>query len=508
MATVLTITTGRDGALVDGARDAVDAIFRELEGAPKVVLHFHGGLVSRASGEETARRQDKVYRQAGAVPVFFIWQSDLIRTVQENLSEIAGEDLFKSVLKWVLKYAVGKINEADGLGGRGLGLQTPNDTVIYTELAKRDAGKEPFAGIQPAGPVSDLTDEEREELERALAEDPAFAAAVASIEASLLPAPIETGSRGVTERVRAAGTTLLSPSIVEEIRTDAAAARAAGEKGLITSVAMIRHAVAVLYRVVKRFIQRRDHGLYPTVVEELLRELYVANAGVAIWRVMKGDTADTFSAKQPPRGGYYFAQKLNALLATARPEITLVGHSTGAVFIGNMLKHLEALRRIDPPGFPNDYAIKNVVFLAPACTFDDFARYVVAPYISSGGSLYESFRMYTMTDRAECNDSLVRGVYTRSLLYFISGVLEPGDDGRSAPDVPVVGLERYYRHPEIYDQDSVAVVRDFVAGGSSRAVWSPTDAAAPPGMQSGALKHGDFDNDPVTDRSLIALIGG
>ncbi len=26
-----------------------------------------------------------------------------------------------------------------------------------------------------------------------------------------------------------------------------------------------------------------DHGVYPTVVEELLRELYVANVGGAVW---------------------------------------------------------------------------------------------------------------------------------------------------------------------------------------------------------------------------------
>ena len=520
MATVSVVHTGKDGALVDGGQQAVDAIFRRLAGeglpggrpAAKVILHFHGGLVDRAKGLEGAARLDAAYRRAGAEPVFFVWESGLLEVLRHNLAEIAGEDLFKVVLKWVTKFAVGKVNEAAGIGGRGIELQVPNDVAVYTELEKRRRNEEPYGSVDVSGRTDELTDEQRAEFERQVAEDPEFQDTAAAIAASVLPQPVERGSRGVTTEVRASGRSLISPDVLDELVRDEAAARAAGHRGLLTSAVFVRHAGRVLARVVKRYSRKRDHGLYPTIVEEILREFYVANVGVGVWRAMKGETKDTFSADAPLRGGYYFARKL-AELATSghRPQVTLVGHSTGAVFINNLLFHLQELRAANPAGYPADWAIDNVVFLAPACTHADFARYVTKPYHDSaagGTPLFRNLRIFTMTDDAECRDVLVPFVYTRSLLYFVSGVLEPDESGVSAPDVPIVGMERYHARASHYprnDFDAVHAVREFVRSDVGRLVLSPSAQGAP-GRTTRSLKHGDFDNDPDTLDSIVHLV--
>jgi hypothetical protein len=56
------------------------ALFDNLAKAPtgkNLVVHFHGGLVSRADGTRAAERLLPVYEKATAYPVFFIWNSDV-----------------------------------------------------------------------------------------------------------------------------------------------------------------------------------------------------------------------------------------------------------------------------------------------------------------------------------------------------------------------------------------------------------------------------------------------
>ena len=51
------------------------------------------------------------------------------------------------------------------------------------------------------------------------------------------------------------------------------------------------HISLVVYRTAKRYIQHRDHGFTATVVEETLREFYMADFGAWVWAGMK-DTAE------------------------------------------------------------------------------------------------------------------------------------------------------------------------------------------------------------------------
>jgi hypothetical protein len=498
------IGTSKDGELIGNSAD-IDALFEQLKNEEKIVLHFHGGLVNEASGRKIAANLDPVYRKAGAHPIFFVWESGLIEVISHNLSEIAGEAFFKILLKYVTKFAIGKIAGAQP-GARAFGTQPISDMEFYGEMKRVERRQEPFDGQAiGANAVASLTEGEQNDFRAALQADDDFGDTVRAIVEAEMPPHFEEGARGIATRVRASGKTLMSPEVVAQAREDVASAPE-GSRSILSTAGLVVNAVKVLARVIERFRTRRDHGVYPTIVEEILREFYLANVGVWIWGAMKKETSDTFADATPVRGGYYFAKKLHDLiLSGAAPKITLVGHSTGAVFINNMLGHFEQLRRASSQPLPRTFAFETIVFLAPACTFSEFSQRVAAPYFSTTDTLYKNLRIYTMTDDSECQDHLVPFVYTRSLLYFISGVLEPDGTGESAPDVPIVGMQRYYNQRDIYKDAAIITVREFVAEDPKRSVWAPASGNAS-GLNSAALHHTAFDDDPVTLDSLVQLI--
>lgn len=109
--------------------------------------------------------------------------------------------------------------------------------------------------------------------------------------------------------------------------------------------------------------------------------------------------------------------------------------------------------------------------------------------------------MFAMKDELEQNDHLVSVIYPRSLLYFVSGVVE-GD-----VDAPIVGMQRFINDEKVFSEaefPEVDRVRDFLAENGRRAVWSV--ATQQTGMKSSSKSHGDFDNDPDTVTSVAAIL--
>ena len=182
----------------------------------------------------------------------------------------------------------------------------------------------------------------------------------------------------------------------------------------------------IAVRVIKRFVTKRDHGLHATIVEEILREFYLANIGGKIWGAMKQDTADSFGPDPKLFGGTALLTELAAAASVANiPKITLVGHSTGAVYISHWLQAANGI-------FPTQIKF-DVIFLAPASTCQ-----LLAETLSRYRHRLDGFRMFTMTDENERADRLVPVLYPHSLLYFVSGVVEPD------ADTPIVGMQRYF----------------------------------------------------------------
>ncbi|GAI19270.1 unnamed protein product, partial [marine sediment metagenome] len=197
-----------------------------------------------------------------------------------------------------------------------------------------------------------------------------------------------------------------NPALAEMFSADAPAMLGLG----LWDKAKVAYFLATrIHNTLQRFRQSRDHGLEPTAIEEILSTVYLDKVGTDIWDQMKQATSNAFDPGD--FAGTVLLEALSAIATKSIPtKITLVGHSAGAIYINNFLKAAETYLS----------AIQyDVVFLAPALRHSDFAENL---------AYYErcvrGFRMYSMLDDFESKDQLVSGLYIRSLLYFISGVLE------------------------------------------------------------------------------------
>jgi hypothetical protein len=494
------IHTGKDGILEDMTEADVRAVVADLKNSQKVVIHLHGGLVSKSRALEKAERLAPAYQAAGARPVFMVWESGFLETVPNNLHEINKEKIFTFIVKRVLKHAVGKLTNTDGSKASGQ-LPLPKDIEVNKEFNKRLKDEVPFADLETADSLTELTEAERKRFEDSLATDPDFQEEVQAIVDAARPEETESTSKGVAVKRRKSASTLMSPEVVDELVADAAEKEG---KGILSSAGMVIKAGKILARVIKRHRDNRDHGLYATVVEEVLREFYVANVGSFVWGAMKKDTADTFAnvGQAPTRAGWFFVQELGRMMKEGhRPQVSVVAHSAGAIYASHLLTHLAWARAEESHPLPDDFRLKNLIFLAPACSFAVFDRALVGHRQSP---LFDHFRMFSLSDQLEAGYWEIPAVYPRSLLYFVSGVVET-EDGKSASDLPLVGMQRYYTDAETYRQPEVERVRSLLSGIADKRseVWSEENRGD--GLWSDAVKHGGFDSTDERAKTIASI---
>lgn len=491
----------------DTDREQVRELIRHLmdhDGPGGAVIHFHGGLVGQAAGRKIAEDLDVVYREAGALPLFFVWEAGLLEVLKNNLGELAQEMLFEILWKRIV--AIVKRKAMQTIGMKSMNTLPPMDTAISDaaiELALQGVSLEGIKLDELPAPenVDELGDKEQAALEAELAFDFPLVTEIKKVSAGLLtPQEIEQqeGSKGAAP-IRSSTRSLMDPEAVERYveRPNANA------KGLISTAKFIAGVVKIAARCIKRFKKGRDHGLHATVVEEILREFYVGNIGGTVWELMKKDTLDAFGPDPDVHGGTAFLTELrDALPEDHAPVLTLVGHSTGAIYIANLLEKAEQIFHDRP-----DVKFR-VVFLAPAITFERCARMVEehGHRISEIARPKLALRMFTMTDEMERKDRMLSVIYPHSLLYFVSGVIEKDDHG----DKAIVGMERYYSDTRYPDDRFPEIVpfRRYIKGHDTshdhHVVWSVVNADD--GFSSSCESHGDFDNDPITRSSLKHLL--
>jgi hypothetical protein len=513
------ISTGADGRLVGMTSDDVTALMSRALRSDRIVMHFHGGLVGEARGMQIAQDLLPVYTGAGAYPVFFVWQAGALEIVRNNLFEIAREELFERLIRRVLSWAVGKVRGAQE-GSRGAPIQRPKQQELDEQLGARkrltdpDLGSEPFTDehVTPPAFEHELVGAEGEPLDLTPAEEQQFLIEVGT------DAELQQQVAGVVAHRQMEWTGLEGargvpgaepvPSMIDEavLAQIAEGTDDEGARGLVSTTVLAKKALQVLRAVLLRYRTQTDSGVYPTVIEEILRAFYLANVGGALWNAMKKETLDTFAAGHTDRGGGLVLDQLAAAYTRgATVKTTLVGHSTGAVFIDNLLT---SAARCDQDG-TRPWAASaqfQVCYLAPACTTQHFAQ-----TLDAAGPLIGRFRMFTMTDDAERADRLAGAVYPRSLLYLVCGLLER-ERGASAV-APVLGLSRYLAMQglerllasELAATARLDTVRNY-SGEAGQVVLSPTASDALEGARSSAISHGAFDDDELIRGSLAKLI--
>lgn len=450
--------------------------------APRLLIHVHGGLVSEAAGRMAAERLDSIQGYAmlkndGWTTAYFLWESSVREAVLNNQAELAKQPL---LVRYILKLAAwieGAVSVAeetdDPLAAvqRALDGPPPPPEVLSARMGQAEY---------------DLLD-----VAESLADDQLLATSLADqlrndVTLRKLHEGVEAAARTgqetrhdldaeVMARVRAR---VVGPSTSDHLSFTKA------------ELAILPLIVRAGYRVLRRYRNGRDHGAYCTIVEEILRAVYLAKCGAQAWGLMKKDTADHFARGRP---GDLLLAELRALAQTRPVRVLFVGHSAGAVFgahFANQAAHA-------PPGLTIDCA-----FLAPAIRMDLAAELLVR----KPGRL-NHVRIFTMADDREARDNLDNTgfgkVYIRSLPYLIAGVLEETASGRSYADAPLLGLQRHLTGDRGLTPAEKQARQDVLGLVGGELVFTGVDGG--PGRRCDTRTHGTIDQDMPTLESLIDI---
>ncbi|PYC16225.1 alpha/beta hydrolase [Pseudomonas mosselii] len=472
-----------------------------------LVLHFHGGLVSREYAlANIVAPLTPVYQKCGAYPLFFVWESGFREAIWNNKADLlkdpALRELIKKVSEWVLKQF-----SSDGQTGFPGGVNAFREAYDQWFRDEQQVPPVDQSTVQPDAKDGSVTrgslprqENLAKDINQGLANDPHFKSALAQAYNAVIPSE-DIATKGAAESKVRATYMVLSEAAVDEMfkPVDGQPQGQFKTRGVLTWLNVARFAAKIVIAVIQRFRNRSDHGLYCTIVEEVLRHAVHGDLlGAAVWNQMKNDTQDSF-ANRDEACGMAVVRALRTLQDADKQfsRITLVGHSTGAIYICNFLDQASKAGLQVPI---------RVAFLAPAVTCARFAQAITA----HGHDRLKIFRMFAMRDSRECEDQMLKPLYTRSLLYFVSGLLEGNatDDGwESEIDMPLVGMERFLRPGRLIASEPVKIVSSFLSKDPDRVVWSPSLGHVA-GFNSDSRKHGDFDNDPSTLESIQAFVQG
>lgn len=473
----------KDGRFLPGEQAGVDAMLARLAAAenPRLMLFVHGGLVNQTDGlNGAAEFAGLVHGLSGegweiAAP---IWRSGVSESVESNWAELQDEPRFVRIALRIAAWLDRRFGNklfADAMielapPGSGLDLlqqiELPEAEQLHADLATTPEV------LNQVLQVEDLTDQHLAESE--LAQD-----ILADEElARWLEAGLPHFDERIVRRVQAAR--LVPPPVADK-------------RALATPAAWIIaiEAARIGWRVLKRKIRKRDHGFGPTLIEELLRALYLAEAGAALWNAMKEDARQHFDGGG---AGTYLIEQLGAI-ARAGKDVRLlaVGHSAGALFCGR----LALATRLEPASLSVGH-----ILLAPAIRIDEAAE-------SYAGGRFEGLRIFTMNDTREVANALDGKVfgkaYSRSLLYLISGVLENGGD---YPDAPLLGMQRHLTpHYDETRREGAALqkLRGVLAGLPEPVVFAPSLPDAGPGHRTNSFMHGHYWAEDQTVESIEAI---
>ena len=505
-----------DAATSAASSTAADA--QAMARPPQLTIFFHGGLVNERAGLETAQRLYPDLAENGQTwPLFVVWESGLLETLQGSLVDIAqGSPLFMQLLRKLLKHAARKLPELANLPGAFEALPTDathgaSDALraqLEVELlpvgdpSDLDALEPP-----PAATIDEISDEEMHALEAELAGD---AVAVAALEAILRSAPPTAPQDPNAElapapRNPAAATGYFSASLLDELRVAQGAQPPPGvEAALLIPAAVWAFAGRVLRNVIQRYRTKTQHGLTATTLEELYRAVYADKVGGFIWeRIQQNAQAayaplPTGAVGEATPGGTLLLTLLRDDIAQHGPlELNIVAHSAGALHAGHFVKHAAAL-------LGADLHIRNFILLTPACTCDFFAR-TILPHAAA----IDTLRIIDLEDALERADPLVRWLplaYPRSLLYLISGLLE------EKPATPLLGLARHVYAPALTGQapqattaDPLLAVRSLLQADPGRMILSRTPESAPVGERAHFTGHYGATG-PLSDRATLDTV--
>ncbi len=268
------------GQFLTDASD-LEALESELDGHPnpRLILHFHGGLVDETLGLKIAQRMAQTYSQSGVTPITVIWATGIGETIAARLGALHNSKLFRKLLAWALSKAAEEIDLDGARGVEGGSLEPAEiEALLTTE--------------------SGITELERR-FDRAQ-----FAEGARGRSTGDTGAPAELKNLQARLQIDI----MRDPELIQLVDTDPIQKDApelqsddGGRSFGAASIALF--VVKLVFAIRRRFSSRTNHDFLPTVVEELLRAAYISYLGKELWDQMKS-TADAMWQDADTVGGY------------------------------------------------------------------------------------------------------------------------------------------------------------------------------------------------------------
>ncbi len=489
-------TFDTSGSLHATTQADLDALFATLatdKNRDRLVLHFHGGLVDFVSGMMAAEDITMRYADVPAYQVFFLWQTALFDVLSEktfldailpNISEAFNDPFFQQVLLRVTQFVKGKVDATNG-GAIDRWLDLPSKEEVLQELRNPKDGQEPYADIDSTALPEDTQLHRHEEKifrEHLMHNDPVLKQHAQALVMKHAPNALKGNASAQVAPGDAAPihTPLFSLAFIEHFLTEIRDV-VLEDIEQVANFFIIGKCITVLKRVLDRFAQRRDHGVFPTIVEEILREFFIGTIGKEVWDGIKKEAADTFNAS-PTCTGTAFLRGLKTFCEhNPNTHITLIGHSAGGIYICEFLQHAHDF-------LPNNVTF-DVIMLAPANSYKLFSD-----TLKTYASRISGVRIFAMSDDLEQKDALIPGVYPLSLLYLVSGILE------DEADTPILGMQRYFTNKAPYTHPDVQIAYSYLNKYQTSHIWSLSSGGD--GISSDAKSHATFYSEKITLESV------
>ena len=464
----------------------LDNAFRNLAqcSSRTLVIHCHGGLNSREEGIKRVGELGPTYLDAGAYPLFVVWQSWVSEVFSNGFADIFDEVIYQASFRRLKHFISSRVGASQAVRSGAPGSEA--ERTLREEWQKVEADPTYVFSIpgELRGRLFGLSERDRRNLLNELMNDQEIQAETRAIANTLAPQAPEGQTRGGAP-LAGIRSTRMRPEIQDALRKSGAGKR------WDPTLTIAKALVDVTVRTCSRFMHGRDHGVVPTIGEELLRELYLVE-GWFSW--MKLQIEDAFKPDPGIYGGTAILAGLRRLREAGRDlRVVLVGHSAGSIYCCNFIDHARSI--VPEQKF-------DVILLTPAVTFERFSR-----TLDINGAAINSMRNLSLSDTLERADRWIPKIteaYPASLLYFTSGVMER--DRAETGDVPVVGMQRFFSGDVPVDTDANRRVCDYFLAGTGHTCWS---AGSIPDPASGILRaehHGGFDEDPSVRGMLQGMI--
>jgi hypothetical protein len=355
----------KGGKFEETSEADLQAAFAKLAatGSDHLCVFFHGGLVSRDSGLQTARDLIQGYIDAGAYPFFFIWNSDLLTVIDELLRPYRRDPGFVEAANRIVVEAAKKIAGALNLDTDLRAVARARSRAAPTDLESLARFAEPYDKAWTRNRGAQLP---------------------------VSPEEIADFGQWLVDRKPAAQR---QPSFTRSKTLGPANAFA---------------------RVIERLNSGHGHGLYTTVIEELFIALGLADMlAEPIWGRMKLDIDAAFT-QEADAGGTAFLQNLGvAWKRNPSLKVTLIGHSAGAIYLQRFVEVFDDFFAAQPA------RQVEIVTLAAALSFERMNEGLAVLKRRASG-----VRMFGLSDTREGGYWEVPGIYNKSLLYIVSSLCE------------------------------------------------------------------------------------